>query len=120
MIPLEVQRVLELEGAFRLDFMCACSVYEHISKPVKKDGQDVQYAMLAIFPQHGTRHLGEINSKTRMFEHYDMNTLALYTRVGNHVVNKVSVPTEQLEKLKTLEEVLSIKGISAKRELIPE
>jgi len=122
LIPVKVEKVLELKGADRPDLNCPSSVYAHISTPVKKDGQDIQYAMLAIFPQHGIMHLGNINPETKMFEHYDPNrhALALYTRAGNHVVNQVSVPTDQLEKLKTLEEVLSIEGISVKRELIPE
>ena len=120
-IPIQVQRVLELKGAYA-DFNCPSSVYAHISNPVKKDGLNVQYAMLAIFPQHGIMHLGDINPKTKMFEHYDteMPTLALYKRASNHVVNQVSVHIEQIKRLKTLEEVLSINGISIKRELIPE
>ena len=123
-IPVQVQKVLELEleGAYRPDFKCPSSVYAHISNPVKKDGQDTQYAMLAIFPQHGIMHLGDINPKTKMFEDYDpdIGKFALYTRAGNHVVNRVSVPSEQLNRLKTLDEVLAINGISVKRELIPE
>ena len=120
-IPVEIQKVLELEGALRSDFMCATSVYAHISKPVKKDGTDVQYALMAIFPQHGIMHLGDINRDTKFFEHYDpaMRDSALYERADNHVVRKVMVPTEQLNRLRTLDEVLAIEGISIKRELVP-
>ncbi|NQU98563.1 hypothetical protein HQ533_03780 [Candidatus Woesearchaeota archaeon] len=122
MIPVQVQKVLELKGAYRLHPKSPSSIYAHISVPVKQDGQDVQYAMLAIFPQHGVMHLGEINPKTKMFENYDpkMHTLALYTRAENNVVNQVSVPSELFERLKTIDEVLDIEGISVKRELIPE
>lgn len=120
--PVQVQKVMKLEGANRPDSDDSSSVYAHISKPVRKDGQNVQYAMLAIFPQNGIMDLGNINPETKMFEHYDpeMSIFALYTRADNNVVNKVSVPSEQLEKLPTLEEVLGIESISVKEELIPE
>lgn len=121
-IPVEVKKVMELEGAYRPDFNCLSSVYAHISKPVRKDGQDIQYAMLAIFPQHGVMDLGDINPNTRMFEFYDPRKInfAPYTRADNGVVNKVSVPLDSMEKLKTIDEVLGIEGISVKRELTPE
>ncbi len=121
LIHVEIEKVLELVGAYRPDFNCPASVYAHVSKPVKKDGEDVQYAMLAIFPQHGIMHLGEINAETRMFGNYDPNwkDLALYTKSSNHVVNQVSVPSKQFDKLKTLDDVLGIPGISVKRTLIP-
>ncbi|PIN94077.1 hypothetical protein COU54_00425 [Candidatus Pacearchaeota archaeon CG10_big_fil_rev_8_21_14_0_10_31_24] len=117
----EIQRVLELEGALSSDFKCATSVYAHISKPEKKDGTDVQYALMAIFPQHRIMHLGDINRDTKFFEHYDstMRDFALYERADNHVVRKVRVPIEQLNRLRTLDEVLAIEGISIKRELVP-
>ena len=94
LVPVQIEKVLELEGASRPDFNSSTSVYLHVSKPVKKDGQEVQYAMLAIFPQHGIMHLGDINPETRFFEHYDpeMRNFALYKRAENHVVNQVSVP----------------------------
>ena len=121
-IDVRIEKVLELEGALRPDFSPS-SVYAHISKPVERDGQNVQYAILALFPQHGIMDLGDINPETRVFEYYDSkmrNSPALYKRAGNHVVNQVSVPSEQLVKLKTLDEVLGIGGISVKRELIPQ
>lgn len=121
-IPVQVQKVLELEGVYEPQFNGEASVYAHISKPVKKNGQDVQYAMLAISPQHGIMYLGNINPETKKFEYYDpkRHIFAWYARANNHVINQVSVPSEQLEKLKTLEEVLGIEGISVKRELIPK
>ena len=120
--PFQIERVIKLEGAYRKDFNCKSSVYAYISKPVKRDGQYVKYAMLVISPQHGVMCLGDINSETKMFEDYDPKilTLALYTRANNQVVNQVFVPSKQLKKLKTLDDVLAIKGISVKIELIPE
>lgn len=119
-IPVQIQKVMELKGAYRPDFNCPSSIYAHISKPVKRDGEDVQYAMLDIFPEHGVMYLGGIDPKTKMFNFFDPSNPALYTRAGNHIVNQVSVPIEQLKKLPTLEEVLGIEDISVKRELIPE
>jgi len=121
-IPIEIQKVLELKGACRPDFRCPSSIYAHVSNPVKKDKQDIQYAMLAIFPEHGIMHLGDINPETKMFEYYDSNMrrFTFYTRAENNVINQVSVPSEQLNKLKTLDEILAIDGISIKRELIPK
>ena len=67
-IPTPIQKVLELQGAYRPDFNCLSSIYAHISNPViREKGQEIQYAMLAIFPQHGIMHLGNINPETRMF-----------------------------------------------------
>jgi hypothetical protein len=128
-IPVQIQKVLELEGVYSMDRASPTSVYAHISKPVKRGAEDVQYAMLAIFPRHGFMNLGEIDPETRVFEHYDPDGVrkfgigtpnALYVRAGNHVVNEVSVPHEQIDRLKTMDEVLGIDGIFVKRELIPE
>ena len=119
-VPVKIQKVMELEGALRPDFNSRSSVYAHISDPVKRDDDDVQYALLAIFPQHGVMRLGDINPETMMFEDYTPYRPALYTRADNHVVNGVSVPAEQFDRLKTLDEVLAIEGISVKRELFPE
>ena len=41
-VPVQIERVLELEGAYRPDFNCPSPVYAHISKPVNKDGRDVK------------------------------------------------------------------------------
>ena len=125
-IPVEIEKVLELEGAIRPDFNCPSSVYAHISKAGKvrlgAQVEDVQYALIAIFPQHGIMHLGDIDPETKRFRDYDphMKEFALYTRAKNHVVEQVLVRSDQIERLKTLDEVLSIDGISVKRELIPE
>ncbi len=120
-IPVEIRRVLELEGAFRPDFNCPVFIYAHISEPVKKDGIDVQYALMAICPQHGMMDLGDINPKTRMFKTYDpqMINSSFYERVSNHVVKRVMILSDQLNKLRTLDDVLATKEISVKRELIP-
>jgi len=118
-IPVEVEKVLELEGVIRPDF--TSSIYAHISKPIKDNDRDVQYTLMAIFPQHGIMHLGSINPETRRFEHYDpdMINFALYTRADNHVVKTILVPLDQLDKLQVIDDVLKIEGISVKRELIP-
>lgn len=121
-VPVEIEKVLELKGAIRLDLNCPSSIYAHISKPVDDRGKKVQYAMLAIFPQHGIMQLGNINPETMIFEYLDPSrrTLALYDRANNHVVESVSVPSDQFKQLRKLEEVLSIPRISVKRELLPE
>lgn len=120
-IQLEVVKVLELIGAYSPDFNCPSSIYAHVSKLIKINDVGAQYAMLAMFSHHGTMHLGDINPGTKMFEHYDFNIngAALYTRAPNHIVNVVSVPIEQVNRLKTLDKILNINGISIKRELIP-
>ena len=120
-IPVQIEKVMELEGVYGPNSNYSSSVYAHVSMPLKKEGQSVQYVMIAIFPRHGTMPLGDINPVTKRFEHYDpdMNNLALYTRADNHVVTQVSIPVQQLERLKTLDDVLAIEGISIKRELIP-
>jgi len=120
-IPIEIEKVLELKGAIRSYPKGPSSIYAHISKPIDDKGEKIQYAMLAVFPQHGIMHLGNINSKTMMFENFDPNLRisAFYSRAENHVVSNIQVPSDQLEKLKKLEEVISIPGISVKRELIP-
>jgi len=121
-IPVQVEKVLELEGAYRPDFNSRSSVYAHISVPVKIDEKDVQIVMLDIYPRRGIMYLGDINPETKMFEFYDpeMHQFAVYTRADNNVVSQVAVPSEQFEKLKTIDEVLNIEGITVKRELIPE
>tara|TARA_Y100000310_G_scaffold127479_1_gene126607 strand:+ start:2866 stop:3234 length:369 start_codon:yes stop_codon:yes gene_type:complete len=112
-----VEKVMELRGTPNHG-----SVYAHISKPINNDGGKVQYAMIAYFPQHGVMHLGNINPETREFELYDpdMTQIAFYERAGNHVVAEVSVPVDQLDKVKTLEDVLEIEGIRVERELFPK
>ena len=121
-IPVEIEKVLELKGALRPDFNCPTSIYAHVSRPVKKEGRDVQYVLMAIFPQHGMMNLGTIKPNTQMFEKYslEMGDFAFYERANNHVVKRVLVPTEQLNRLPILEDILRIPGISIKRELIPK
>ncbi|MFA4960413.1 MAG: hypothetical protein WC548_02005 [Candidatus Pacearchaeota archaeon] len=118
-VHVKIQKVLELEGAIRKDFNCRTSVCAHVSTPCEKEGRDVQYVMMDLFPRNGIMYLGNINPETKIFECFDMSKIALYERANNHVVKKVMVPISQFSKLKTLEEVLSIEGISVKRELIP-
>ena len=118
-IPVTIEKVLELKGVYR-SFNFPSFVYAHISTPVSIQGQCVQYALLATAPQHGIMLLGEIDPLTNCFEHYDAKgPYAVYTRAGNGVVNQVSVPREQLTRLKTLEEILCIDGISVTRTLVP-
>ncbi len=121
-IPVQIEKVLELTGAIRPYPKSPASVYAHISKPVQDKFKQVQYAMMALLPQHGVMHLGNINPETMMFEHFDpdLRTPAMYKLADNQVVEQVSVHLNQMEPLKTLEEVLRIPGISIKRELIPE
>ena len=121
-ISIEIQKVLELEGAIRPDFNCPTSLYAHISKPVKRNrNEEVQYALIAIFPQHGIMELGEINPATRVFRGYDPRgiDLSFYERASNNVIKEIKVLGNQVRGLKTLDEVLAIEGISVKRELIP-
>ena len=113
---------MELEGATRSDFSCPTSIYAHVSKPVRDQGREVQYAILDIYPRSGIMNLGNINPETRVFEHFDpgQGIQAHYRRADNHVVCEVFVPVEQLRDLKTIDDVLSIPGITVKRELIPQ
>lgn len=130
-VPLQIEKVLELDGAHNPTFNAPAPVFAHISKPIKPEGrtnQDelfaqqpifVQYAILATNPQNEVMRLGEIDPETRAFEEYDPDGPAPYTRAGNHVVNQVYVPPGQMSRLKTLDEVLEIEGISIIRELFP-
>lgn len=120
--PLDIQKVLELTGAIHPDYPCNTSVYAHVSYPISlSDKKSQAYACLAIFPQHGIMNLGNIDPKTKRFEGFNgkQTQIATYTRARNHVIKRVSIPAEQREKLKTLDEVLAIEGITIKRELIP-
>ncbi len=126
--PVDIEKVLELGDVIRPDFDCLSSVYAHISKPEIRSISEIlgepaqQYALLAIVPQHGIMNLGEIDPETRKFELYDseMREYALYEIASNHVVNKIFVPSNQLDELKTLDEVLGIPGIDIIREMKPK
>ncbi|MBI5332686.1 MAG: hypothetical protein HZB65_03875 [Candidatus Aenigmarchaeota archaeon] len=117
---LEIENVLELHGARHyMDSRSDIILYAHVSKPMEYKDNFVQYVMLAPGPQHGMIHLGEIDPETRCFRFFDkrMRIFGIYKRATNNVVNKVCVPHEQLEKLKTLNEILKINGIYVKREM---
>jgi hypothetical protein len=64
---------------------------------------------------------GEINPKTRVFKTYSscMGNCAFYKRATNGVIREVRVKPEELHRLKRLEEVLAIEGISIAKESIP-
>lgn len=122
-IRVKIQKVLELAGALTPNILqhgtyCLTSVYAHISKPAKKDGIDVQYALIARFPRNGSMELGNINPDTRIFEEFSQEP-SFYERAENGVVKEVNVLADQLRKLRTLDDVLAIRGISVERELIP-
>lgn len=126
-IPIQIEKVLELEGALinLHDTLQKCQIYAHISKPLfsHKENSKVQYVMLARMPQHGAMHLGEISQdRPHIFEYFDpdLENSAEYGRADNNIINWINVPTDQLDNLKPLEEILKIPRISVKRELIPE
>ncbi len=118
-LTVDIEKVLELGGAIRPDFDCLSSVYAHIYIPNIRttseilDGSVKQYALLAINPQHGIMNLGNINPEMRRFEHYDekMRDSALYEMDDRYVVNRIHIPSNQIDKIKTLEEVLGIQEI---------
>ena len=120
-IPMEIQRVLELEGAFSPEFNCPIYVYAHISEPAKKEGDGFEYALMAVSPQSGVMSLGDIQPRTRMFRVYDNLEAnhSAYELASNSVVRKIMVPFNQVTRLRSLGEVLEIKGISVRRELVP-
>lgn len=121
-VPVKIAKVLELEGAVDPTLKGNCWVYAHVSTPAMKDGQPVQYALLARAPQHGLTQLGEINPQTREFNTYEPTPAGqtFYERAGNHVIREMDVPVTQLEKLPTLDDVLAIPGLKVRREFTPQ
>ena len=122
-IAVDIEKVLELKGAIDPGTRGSMWVYAHISPPVDIGRGTAQYALLAPAPEHGIAYLGEINPETREFRTYEaigISKPTYYERAKNRVIRQMSVPVDQLENLKTKDEVLAIPGISVGRELIPE
>jgi len=120
-IPVEIERVLKLEGALAPHTSTPIPVYAHISKTVIDNSFETKYVLLAPFPRGGEMGLGNINPKTKVLEPYGIcaGGLALYERARNRVVSRVLVLPEAFEKLETLEDILGIQGISIKKEYVP-
>lgn len=119
-IPIEIERVMELEGALhpRLKGM-GMLLYAHVSKPVNDKGRQVKYALIAPAPRHGTAELGEINPETREFQLFEPTVSAFYERATNRVIYQMSMPANELGRLKTVEEVLAIPNIMVKSQNTP-
>ena len=113
-IPVEVDRVIEMEGIEFRGLKARC--YVHVSAPAKDHGTNKKYALIALFPQHGTMDLGDIDPKTREFSVYEENNPAFYERSANRVIKTVKVPIEQLPRFKTIEDILSIEGLKVASE----
>ncbi len=116
LIDVEIERVIELTGLKVRGLQARC--YAHVSKPILDNGQPKRYALLGQFPQHGITYLGEINPKTLEFFQYS-EIPVFYERSSNRVIKKLRVSNEQLLRLKTIEEVLSIEGIKVASEGTP-
>jgi hypothetical protein len=118
-IPVRIQKVMQINTDPRIAGNQGHGIaYAHISEPVQGKGRNIQYALIAEFPRHGVMQLGNINPETGKFEPLSPNE-AFYKRAPNHVVREVSVPVEQLNELKTLEELLSIQKVRVDREFYP-
>lgn len=134
LVALRVDRVLELRGAFReaFGFVNPAAIYAFVCNPVRgmeeapgekrTAFEDAPYAFLAPAPQQGEISLGEIDPKTMMFVPYYSTGAekALYLWAQNHIVDRVIVRPEQLGRLKRLDDVIAISGISVANELIPK
>lgn len=116
-----IERVLELEGAwFEKPSNTVIGVQAHIAT-----GQDqIQYAILSRLAEMsmGRAYLGYIDPQTREFKLYDPERcdVVTYKRAGNGVVCEIIMSAEHLNKVQTLDEILSIPGITIGRELVPQ
>jgi hypothetical protein len=57
-IPLEIQKVLQLEGASDFDLRCSALIYAYVAKPVKDKGSEVTYVLLSRYESNGMARLG--------------------------------------------------------------
>ncbi len=117
-----IKRVLELEGLYDPNLRADTSAFAHTSAPVDTPEGLKQRVLLALFPQHGLADLGTINPETCEFKPFDPKYLnpAIYERSDNHVICSMNVPVDQVEKLPTLDQLLTIPGIRVGRDLRPE
>jgi hypothetical protein len=120
-IPVRIQKVMQINTDSRIAGNQGHGIaYAHISEPIQDQGRNIQYALIAEFPRHGVMQLGNINPETGRFVPLSPTDDAFYKRADNHVVREVSVPVEQLNELKTLDELLSNPKVRVDDEFFPE
>ena len=116
-VLVRIEKVLELDGAIRQDLDVVELVEAHISYP--RGYKDSRYALLFMMPQGGSSNLREIDPETRLISNVVGGPVA-YFRAPNRVINEIYVLPDDIGKLRTMEEVLGIPGISVTRELFPD
>ena len=113
-IPIEIEEVMELQGAFISHGVNAhyrVPLYAHVAKPVRDNGVEKRYVLLAHFPRHGMAGLGDIDSESKRFLEFRPEVIAHYKRASNRVIYEMSVPASELSRLKTIDDVLAVPGI---------
>ncbi len=120
-IPVEIERVMELEGALSSKpGNEQIVVYAHVSKPVRDRGEYKRYAILASFPQNGMTNIGEIDPATRQFQNFQPDVVVLYKRADNRVICEMNLLASELYRLKTIDDVLAIPGITMIHQNTPQ
>jgi len=123
MVREEVERrCLEIERSLYLDGFVSETPWLNadITREVEISGRNARYILLSQATRFGITYLGYIDPQTREFRKFDpeLHTSFESTQAGGGGrKTKMYVPVTQLPDLRTLEEVLSIPGISIRREI---
>ncbi len=110
---LEIERNLMLDG-----FVSSIPrLHADVTREVEINGRRGNYALLSQGTRFGIADLGYIDPITREFRIYDRLRPAQFesTEGGGGRKTGMYVPNSQLPSLQTIEEVLSISGISIKQ-----
>jgi len=118
-LNVSIIEVLELEGALCSEGKDKIPVYAHVTKPVKNGSS---YAILTPMFNHGVMMLGGINPNSRRFNFYENveEYYASYETASNDVINEIRATVDQLDRLKSIDDILGIEGITIKNRSVPE
>jgi len=115
-IPVQIEQVLEVEGAYDPRFRAPTILQAHVSTPVRTKEGLKQYVLLTQNPQHGIAYLGGIDTESRAFNPYEGAYIdfARYQRGEKGVITQMDVPADQFEQLMTLDQLKAMEGIRVK------
>lgn len=114
---LKISRMIKIKGASHPLFPeSPVTIEGYITTPVYREGHQTPLALLTTHAESGHIYLGEIDPTTKQFTYFDRSNNAGYLQKSNGRIFVVLVPHVQRSRLKTLDEILAIPGISEIRD----
>ena len=115
-IQADIKKKIRIGGAFHPDFTDSpATLYAYITQPILIHDAPKEYALLAINPCHKKAFLGEIDSRTKIFNYFSKAEFATYEKTGKEII-RIMIPETQVKRIKTLDEILAISGIGTTAE----